>query len=107
MQGLTLRLRGDGLATLRTEFPDMQTPAGVPVTPIDELGTWIERNGFAYVHFTQRANAVMVAGATPSPAQPESIMLAFALKRCSLRLVGDPSHVYGPKGLLFTKRHCP
>ncbi len=107
-QGLTLRLRGDGLATLRTEFPGLpETAAGTPVSPIDEEGTWIERNGFAYVHLTQRENAV-TPGATPTPLpQSESIMLSFSLKRCTLKLVGDPGRVYGVKGLQFTKRHCP
>jgi hypothetical protein len=107
MQGLTLRLRGDGLATLRTEFPGYpQTAAGTPVSPVDEMGTWIERNGFAYVHLTQRENAV-APGAAPTPqAQPESVMLSFSLKRCTLKLVGDPERVYGANGLQFTKRHC-
>ncbi|MGP6192673.1 MAG: hypothetical protein ACLPSH_22035 [Vulcanimicrobiaceae bacterium] len=122
-QGLTLRLRGDGLATLRTEFPGYtQTAAGSSVTPVDELGTWIERNGYAYVHLTQRQNAPVPNASLPNvpapsasaptasptpPPQPESVMLAFSLKRCSLKLVGDPGHVFGTKGLQFTKHHCP
>jgi hypothetical protein len=99
-QGLTLRLRGDGLATLRTEFLGYSQTA--EVTPVDETGTWIERRGYAYVHLTQRRNA----GASPNR-QPESVLLSFALKRCTLKLVGDPGRVYGSKGLQFTKRHCP
>jgi hypothetical protein len=102
--GLTLRLRGDGLATLRIEPPSSdQEPAQSPASSTDEAGTWIERNGFAYVHLTQRNSAA--PGASPD-LQAESVMLAFALKGCTLKLVGDPQHVYGPKGLQLSKRHC-
>jgi hypothetical protein len=103
-QGLTLRLRGDGLATLTTEFPGLaQTAAGTPVTPIDEVGTWIERRGLAVVHFSQVSN--VVEGASPSP-RAESVNLTFALKGCTLNIVADPAHLYGSQGLQFAKRHC-
>ncbi|MBD5657236.1 MAG: hypothetical protein IAI50_18960 [Candidatus Eremiobacteraeota bacterium] len=103
VQTLTLRLRADGIASLRTDYSIAQTAAGTPVTPVFETGRWRETNGIATVHFDSIADLV---GKIPTNIRPTSIDLSFALRGCSLSLTADPTRAYGTAGLNFAKKSC-
>ena len=103
-QLLTLRLRADGRASLRTETPGYtQTAAGTAVTPTFETGTWSQLDGHALVHFERISGIV---DRIPTDIQSESVDLSFALSGCALRLDGDPAKAYGSGGITFTRTGC-
>jgi hypothetical protein len=90
-QPLTLRLRADGIASLR----------GMGVF---ETGTWREDDkGHATVHLDMTSR---IAGGIPTNQQRESVDLTFTLAGCMLKVSDDPGHRFGAGGLTLAKQAC-
>jgi hypothetical protein len=104
MQRITLRLRPDRIATLRTETPSgAQGATAPPFKATYETGSWYDKDGHAVVRFDTTST---IANQVPTEQKKDSLELTFVLSGCALKLIGDPEKRYGASGLTFAKQGC-
>lgn len=104
MQRMTLRLRPDRIATLRTETPSgAQGATAPPFKATYQTGSWYDKDGHAVVRFDTTST---INNQVPTDEKKDSTELTFALLGCALKLVADPGKRYGSDGLTLAKQGC-
>ena len=104
IQRMTLRLRPDRIASLRTETPSgAQGATAPPFKATYQTGSWYDKDGHAVVRFDTTST---IANQVPTEQKKEVLELTFALNGCALKLVADPEKRYGSAGLTFAKQGC-